>query len=72
MKTLSPIPGGLAGPPSACSSGNNHLDVFAVGTDHRVWRWAWDGAAWAAPVPLPAFGAGIPEVGRCLLRARSR
>ena len=63
MKTLAPIPGGLAGPPSACSSGPDHLDVFAVGPDHRVWRWSRDGATWAAPVPLPGFGSGIPAVG---------
>ena len=63
VKTLPPIPGGLAGPPSACRSGADHLDAFAVGPDHRVWRWSWNGTVWTAPVPLPAFGAGVPGVG---------
>jgi len=63
MKTLAPLPGGLAGPPSACLSGINQLDVFAVGPDHRVWRWAWNGVVWTAPTPLGAFGSGIPGVG---------
>ena len=64
MRTLSSIPGGLAGPPSACSSDPNRIDVFAVGSDANVWRWAWDGTNWAAPVPLPAFGR-IPSEGVC-------
>jgi hypothetical protein len=64
VKTLAPLPAGLAGPPSACSSADNRIEVFAVGGDRRVWRWAWDGTVWAAPAPLPAFGA-VPAVGVC-------
>jgi hypothetical protein len=53
----------LAGPPSACSSGENRLDVFAVGAGNTVWRWSWDGTSWTN-APLPSLGA-IPVEGVC-------
>ena len=39
MRTFS-IGGGLAGPPSACSSDPDRVDVFAVGAGATVWHWS--------------------------------
>jgi hypothetical protein len=53
--------GQLAGAPVAVSWAPNRLDVFAVGTDQRLWHW-WrqDGGDWGGPEPrggsLPAEG----------------
>ena len=66
MRTFS-ISGGLAGPPSACSSDPDRVDVFAVGPDKRVWRWLRVGANWlTAPVPLDINGT-IPGEGVCAI-----
>jgi hypothetical protein len=66
MRTFS-ITGGLAGPPSACSSDPDRVDVFAVGPDKRVWRWLRVGANWpTAPVPLDVNGT-IPSEGVCAI-----
>ena len=73
MRTFS-ISGGLAGPPSACSSDPDRVDVFAVGSDDTVWRWSLVGANWQlAPEPLPPNGT-IPRRRRVrhLLGARTR
>ena len=63
MKTFS-LQGGIAGPPSACSSADNRVDVFAVGSGNLVWRWSWDGTSWTPPGPLPQAGV-IPAEGVC-------
>jgi hypothetical protein len=63
MQTFS-IAGGISGPPNACSSGANHIDVFAVGPGNTVWRWSWDGTSWSLPAPLPGQGV-IPAEGVC-------
>ena len=63
MKTFS-LQGGVAGPPSACSSADNRVDVFAVGPGNMVWRWSWDGTRWTPPGPLPQVGV-IPAEGVC-------
>ena len=64
MKTFS-IPGGLAGPPSACSCAANRVDVFAVGPGSTVWRWSWNGTSWSPPGPLPGGLGVIPPEGVC-------
>jgi hypothetical protein len=66
MKTFS-VPGGAAGPPSACSSGLNRVDVFAVTGNRRVCRVSQDGANWLAPVELPVPGGarGYAPEGIC-------
>ena len=63
MKTFS-IPGGLSGPPSACASSPDRLDVFAAGPGGTVWRWSKDGTTWLPSAPLPALGS-IPAEGVC-------
>ena len=63
MKTFS-ILGGLAGPPSACSSAPDRIDVFAVGPGDTVWRWSGDGANWSPSAPLPSNGS-ISAEGVC-------
>jgi hypothetical protein len=63
MKTFS-IQGGLAGPPGACSSAPDRVDVFAAGPGATVWRWSGDGNNWGAPTPL-SFNGTIPEEGVC-------
>jgi FAD binding domain len=60
MKTFS-IQRGLAGPPSACSSAPDRIDVFAVVGDGSVWRWPAVGTIWLAPAPLAANGSFHPE-----------
>ena len=64
MKTFS-ILGGISGPPSACSSAPNRIDVFAVGPGATVWRWPWDGTIWLAPAPLSPSQGEIPAEGVC-------
>ena len=63
MKTFS-IPGGLAGPPSACSAAPDRLDVFAVRPGGIVSRWSWDGTGWTQG-DLPPSGGVIPAEGVC-------
>src|SRR5688500_20112815 len=63
MKTFS-IQGGISGPPSACSSAPNRIDVFAVRPGNNVWRWSWDGTNWSPPEQLPSNGS-IPDEGVC-------
>jgi hypothetical protein len=55
---------GLDGPPSACASADDRVDVFATGSGNTVWRWSWDGVSWAPPVAMPALGK-IPAEGVC-------
>jgi hypothetical protein len=62
MRTFT-LPGGLAGPPSACSAALDRLDVFATGPGNTVWRWAMKQNQWTAPVPLPLGPASVPAVG---------
>ena len=64
MTTFS-IQGGISGPPSACSSAPNRIDVFAVGPGATVWRWSWDGTIWLAPAPLSLYQGDIPDEGVC-------
>jgi hypothetical protein len=67
MKTFS-ISGGIAGPPSACSSAPNRIDVFAVKPGSRVWRESGDGANWQNAVELPNIsGVSIPAGGLCAI-----
>jgi hypothetical protein len=63
MKTFS-VPGGVAGPPSACSAMPDRLDVFAVRPGGIVSRWSWDGTVWT-PSDLPNLGGVIPAEGVC-------
>ena len=66
MRTLS-NGGGLAGPPGACSSDPDRVDVFAVGSDKTVWRWSRVGATWQpAPERLAPNGT-IPGEGVCAI-----
>lgn len=58
------LPGGLAGPPGACSDAPNRIDVFAAGPGNTVWRWSWDGSSRTPPGPLPGHGS-IPAEGVC-------
>ena len=64
MKTFT-IPGGLQGPPSACSCAENRVDVFATGPGNTVWRWSMTGNTWSPPAPLPLGPASIPAEGVC-------
>jgi hypothetical protein len=65
MKTLPSFAGGLLGPPSACSSGPDRVDVFAAGPGNMPWRWWLDGKNWLGPAPLPLGAAQIPAEGLC-------
>jgi hypothetical protein len=64
MKTFT-LPGGLQGPPSACSCAANRVDVFATGAGNTVWRWSLTGNTWSPPAPLPLGPASIPAEGVC-------
>src|SRR5690606_30692409 len=66
MKTFT-IPGGLAGPPSACSSALDHIDVFAVKPGGQVWRVSGDGVDWHPAVELPRISGVIPAEGVCAI-----
>jgi len=71
MKTFT-LPGGLAGPPSACSCALNRLDVFATGPGNTVWRWSLTSNGWGPPAPLLAGPASIPAVGVSAVASVSR
>jgi hypothetical protein len=60
LKTFS-IQGGLKGPPSACSSAPDRIDVFAVVEGGSVWHWPLIGSTWEPPKQLAANGAFPPE-----------
>ena len=62
MKTFT-LPGGLAGPPSACSAATDRLDVFATGPGNTVWRWSMKQNQWAPPAKLDLGPASVPAVG---------
>ena len=59
------LPGGLQGPPSACSCAENRVDVFATGAGNMVWRWSLTGNTWSPPVPLLLGPVSIPAEGVC-------
>ena len=63
MRTLS-IVGGLSGPPAACSSAADRLDVFATGPGNMVWRWWLDHGELSGPAPLPVTN-NVPGEGLC-------
>src|ERR671919_711414 len=61
MKTFS-IPGGISGPPSACSSAPNRIDVFAVANNATPVWWRGDGTTWTTGRNLDRGRANIPPV----------
>lgn len=56
------LEGAASSGPAVSSPGPNRLELFARGTNSRVWRRSWDGTAWNAwnPVPVPPGLIPVP------------